>query len=335
MIKIIDDYDQILALHNKFQKKLDKFLNSEIECSVGYPSGSFKDVVKYSPELDIWISTKTHDTKYWNGFGVGQPLHDKNNSLNGEINLPIEGISRRVAGAFGVEYNGTILVLHRGKIGGGTKGIGKHFFVDNFRGDFVNAKDGDRESKFCVVGELGSLHFPKQVADFIKEIYRVKKLIKNPELNNFDFLNDFSFTSEHSGNSQPESKGKKTVERTHGIIVNALAEELKCLGFSVANDRNRDLFTYEKNKIKNLFEIKTNCSTQSLYSALGQLLIYSIPIPNKVNLYMVLPNKLKKQVLKKLTELGIEVIYFEWNNDKLRFNELNKYIGRNGYNENP
>ncbi len=331
MIKIIDDYDQVLKLHNKFQKQLNKYLNKEIDCWVGYPSGSFEDTVRYSSELDIWISTQIHDTKYWNGFGVGKPIENRNNSLNGEINYPIERISRRVAGAFGVEDNGTILMLHRGKIGGGTKGIGKQFFTDNFRGDFVDAIDGNRESRFCVVGELNSPHFPEQVANFIKEIYRVKKLIKNPDLDNFDFLNDFNFTGESSGDSQTEKKGKKTIQRTHGIIVNALAEELKSSGFKVANDRNRDLFTYKNNRIENLFEIKTNCNTQSLYTALGQLLIYSIPISNKVNLFMVLPTKLNKNVSKRLTELGVEIIYFKWGKDIPKFKKLNERVIKKGW----
>ena len=326
MIKIIEDKSKILTLHKKFQRQLSVHLNQDIDCWVGYPSGSFEDTVKYSPELDIWISTQIHDTKFWNGFGVGQPIENKNNSLNGEINYPINGISRRIAGAFGIEDNGTVLVLHRGKIGGGTKGIGKHFFTDNFRGDFVEAIDGNRESRFCVVGELESSYFPEQVANFIKEIHRVKKLIKFPETENFNFLNDYSFIKEHSGTSNPDSNGKKTIERTHGIIVNALAEKLKSLGYKVANDRNRDLFTFEQSIIKNLFEIKTNCSTQSLYTALGQLLIYSIPIPNDVKLYMVLPTELKKEVSKRLMKLGIKIIYFDWKDESPTFKNLTKHM---------
>lgn len=326
MINIVEDEATILKFHKRFQKQLNKHLNRNVDCWVGYPSGSFEDTVKYSIDLDIWLSTRIHDTKYWNGFGVGQPIENKNNSLNGEINFPISGIYRRVAGAFGVEDNGTILVLHRGKIGGGTKGIGKYFFTDNFRGDFVDAVDRDRESRFCVVGELESKHFPEQVANFIKEIYRVKQLIKYPEVENFNFLNDYSFVNEPSGVTHPESKGRKTIERTHGIIVNALAEKLKTLGYKVANDRNRDLFTHNKNRVQNLFEIKTNCGTQSLYTALGQLLIYSIPIPNKVNLFMVIPTQLKKAVTLRLSELEIQIIYFDWKDEIPIFKELNKHI---------
>ena len=83
-------------------------------------------------------------------------------------------------GAFGIEDKGNnpskppwkkLVVVQRNR---------KVFFTDNFRGDFVDAIDGDRESRFCVVGELESKHFPEQVANFIKEIHRVKQLIKYP-----------------------------------------------------------------------------------------------------------------------------------------------------------
>lgn len=323
MIKIIENYDDILKFHNQFQKQINKFLTNKITCIVGYPAGSFEDTVRYSPELNIWISTNKQPNRYWNGFGVGKPTENRNNSLNGEINYPFEGISRNIAGAFGIEDNKRILVLHRGKIGGGTKGIGKRFFKNNFRGDFIQAIDGERESEFCLVGELNSKIFPEQVANFIKEIHRIKKLNKNTENKDFSFLNNFEFTDEKSGKSVTKTKARKT-ERTHGIIVNKLAQDLKNIGFNVANDRNRDLFTYNKNIISNLFEIKTNCNTQSLYSAVGQLLIYSIPIPNKVKLYMILPTKLDEKVCERLNSLGINILYFKWEEGLPRFEKLNQ-----------
>jgi len=326
MIKIIEDNKQILKLHKKFQKQLNNILTEKINCYVGYPSGSFDATVRYSTELDIWLSSHEQHNRFWNGFGVGKPVENRNVSLNGEINFPFEGISRRVAGAFGIEDNGTILVLHRGKIGGGTKGIGKIFFTDNFRGDFVNAIDGNQVNRFCVVGELNSIHFPEQVSNFVNEIYRVKRLIKNPSEINFDFLENFSYTQEKSGTSKTDEKRRKTIERTHGIIVTELANELENLGFNIANDKNRDLFTYKKNSITNLFEIKTNCKTQSLYTAVGQLLIYSIPIPNKVKLIMVLPEKLDRLVTKRLKELGISILYFEWEEGLPYFPKLEKIV---------
>lgn len=92
-----------------------------------------------------------------------------------------------------------------------------------------------------MVGELNSKHFPRQIANFINEIYRIKNL----ELNFvFNDLADFSYTDEYFGTSVTEKNEPEIIERTHGIVVNALARELIDRGFNIGNDRNRDLFIH-------------------------------------------------------------------------------------------
>lgn len=326
MIRVISDRQEIEKLHKRFHRKLDNYFKDKIDCLVGYPGGSFDDTVRYSPDLDLWISVREPATKYWNGFGIGRPDKGANNSLNGEINFPY-GIDRRIAGAFAIEDNGNILVLHRGKIGGGKPGVGKKLFTDNFRGDFVTAIDDNRETEFCLVGELNSRHLPRQIANFILEIKRIKDL-EGTETTTFNKLNNFQFTNEHTGQSDVERVGTTTVDRTHGIVVTALANALQTKGFNVANDRNRDLFIYESNYIKALFEIKTSSATQNLYAAVGQLIIYSIPIRNEVDLVVVLPNKLNKTVERRLKQLGIRSLYYKWDDDVPVFIELSKFLLR-------
>lgn len=326
MITIITDEKQIQDLHKEFHRKLDRFLSERINCGVGFPGGSFQDTVRYSSDLDIWISVQELDTRFWNGFGLGRPTEDSNNSLAGEINFPYEDINRKIAGAFGREDNGNILVLHRGRIGGGKKGIGKTYFIDNFRGDFITAIDGDRETEFCLVGELNSKHFPRQVANFINEIYRVKKLDDGETAADFSDLSDFVYTDEHSGQSVTERNDPVVRERTHGIVVNALAQELQNRNIKIGNDRNRDLFIHSRGQIKTLFEIKTSSSTQSLYSAVGQLLLYSIPIGGEVKIIAVLPDKLSKSVTKRFHSIGIYILYYEWRNDKPTFINLDEQL---------
>lgn len=326
MINVETDRQKIIKLHKQFHKQLDKFLTVGVTCWVGYPSGSFEDTVMYSPVLNIWLSHGEDDNKFWNGFGVGEPIEGKNNSLNGEINFPKEGNYRRVAGVFADDDNGNILVLHRGKIGGGKPGIGKKYFTNNFRGDFVTAIDGDRETEFCLVGELNSKHFPRQVSNFINEIYRVKNLEEGETSSDFDNLTDFNYTDEHSGKTVTERNDPIIIERTHGIVVNELAKELQKRKLKIGNDRNRDLFIHSSGQISTLFEIKTSSSTQCLYSAVGQLLIYSIPIKNPVKLIAVLPDKLNRSVTKRFEKLGIDILYFYWEKDKPIFNDIDKLL---------
>ncbi len=321
MITVITDKGEIKRLLNSFHRQLDQYLTESVRCYVGYPSGSFEDVVRYSPELNIWKSHIYFNQvdKFWNGFGIGRPLEGKNNSLVGEINFPHEGIKRAIAGAFGIDENGKIMVLHRGKIGGGKPGVGKSIFVDNFRGDFIYAIDDDRETRFCLVGELGSEYFSHQVVSFIHEIRRVKNLLVAGTTPNFENLLNFIYTAEHSGVSVSERNEPVFMNRTHGIVANALAAELSRRGYQVSNDQNRDLFIHNGNQITALFEIKTSSSTQNLYSAIGQLLVYSIPIRNAVQLVAVLPDPLATSVENRFAELGIKILYYEIVNGVPRF----------------
>jgi hypothetical protein len=319
MITVITDNKQIDRLYKKFQTVIYNYFDEEINCWVGYPGGSFQGNVRYSASLNLWISIQELENRYWNGFGIGRPIERANNSLAGEINFTYENINRRIAGAFALEESGNILVLHRGKIGGGKKGVGKKLFTDNFRGDFVKSIDGERETEFCLVGELNSIHFPRQIANFINEIYRIKKLDSN---HYFSSLADYLYTDEHFGTSITEKKDHLVVERTHGIIVNSLAKELIDRGLIIGNDRNRDLFIHERGQIKTLFEVKTSSSTQCLYSAVGQLIIYSIPIKNEVKLIAVFPDRLSKSVTNKFKAHGIEILYYTWENGKPKFTEL-------------
>ncbi|MGQ1947728.1 hypothetical protein ACT3CD_11580 [Geofilum sp. OHC36d9] len=326
MITVIEDRKQIAKFHERFQSRLNDFFTEKIDCIVGFPGGSFSDTVRYSNELNIWTSTEIINNKYWNGFGIGRPFEGRGNSLNGEINFPITGINRSIAGAFAKQDSGEIIVLHRGKIGGGKKGIGKNFFINNYRGDFVSVIDGDRETEFCLIGELESNHFPRQVSNFISEIHRVKNLHNSDKLDDFSVFFDFNYTNEKSGTSVTERTEPIVIERTHGIVVNSLASMLERSGLKIGNDRNRDLFTYNEGKVNRLFEIKTNSSTQSLYSAIGQLLIYSIPVRNNLDLIAVLPDKLNKIVENRFEKLGIKILYYDWIDNKPDFINLNEII---------
>jgi len=326
MITVITDRQEIQRLHRRFQRQLQQYFTEPFHCRIGYPGGSWNGDVQYSSEFDLWIAERQLDNRYWNGFGSGRPIDWNSNSLSGEINFPYEGINRRIAGVFAIEDNENILVLHRGKIGGGKPGIGKNFFTDNFRGDFVTAIDGNRETQFCLVGELSSPLFARQVANFIFEIRRIKGLEENEKSTFLDDLNNFQFTEEASGQATVDRQGTTVINRTHGIVINALATQLQTRGFQIGNDRNRDLFIHERGQITTLFEVKTSSATQCLYAAVGQLIIYSIPIRRSVNLIMVLPDRLNRTVEARLEELGIRTLYYRWDNDEPVFIDLDSSL---------
>ena len=328
MLKIIKDQTEITKLVERFRNQFYKISDQKLYCTIGYPGGSEQDNVNYSSKYDLWFCGQKLHSRWWNGIGIGKPKLKGSNSVGGEVNFSFDGKDKRTAGVFAIDENKRIYILHRGKVRLGKRG--KEFFSANFRGEMIRAIEGDSETEFCFVCELNSDLMPQQLSNFIREIKRIKTLGKeikeNSEQIEFD-KTEFSYTKESSGRTVTKNNNPVVRERTHGIVVNSLARLLEEQGFNVGNDRNRDLFVHEKGRIKILFEIKTNSSTQSLSTAIGQLIVYSIPINDISKLVVVLPEELNQTVENKLNSIGIKVLYYSWEEEpKFDEVELNKIL---------
>ncbi len=151
-----------------------------IPCNIGYPGGSLDANVLWSDSLCMWFYSRRldHHNKYWNAFGFEYPSHIRSLSITCEINIPIEGINRRLGGAFIKDKSDNIFIIHRGNIGGGRKGIGKSLFRDNYNGEWIDFNDGSRIENAAVVCELNSADIVLDVKRFIIEVNRIKNVAK-------------------------------------------------------------------------------------------------------------------------------------------------------------
>ena len=97
----------------------------------------------------IWhFHRRIRDTtpRHWNAFGLSANLSSHgSNAITVEVNVAFRDLPRRVAGLFAIDTStNAILLLHRGKIGGGRKGIGKSEFLKSYLGrrvSFQTAQD--------------------------------------------------------------------------------------------------------------------------------------------------------------------------------------------------
>ncbi len=143
---------------------------------VGYHGGSGIYTIHWSPPLKMWALFKKLDNRYWNAFGISRPDPARSLQITVEVNPPLEGVDRKMGGAFARDpHTGDIYLVHRGRIGGGQKGIGPDLFWKRFRGG-VKMREPDREepSRVVVVGRVGSPEFPRDVAGFVHEVGRIK-----------------------------------------------------------------------------------------------------------------------------------------------------------------
>ena len=326
MLKTITDYDEIGEIQDKFENVIKKHLNEKVFCKIGHQSGSFDVTANYSSKFDLWFTPFKEENRFWNAFGIGKPNSSKSSSIVCEINFPYENIDRRIAGVFAKDIFDKIFILHRGKIGGGRKGIGKKLFFDNYRGEFISAIDGNTENVFALIGELNSENFILQLKNFVYEISRIKSF-DNSEIvvDEITEINTQDFSEEFYGQKSYTKSELIQFECNHGFVVNSLAKIFENENLSIGNDRNRDLYIKRNSKINTLFEVKTDISNFSLYSAIGQLIINSIDCQTAKKI-MVLPNKISEKIENALKNYEIKILYYNLENQKISFENIDNMI---------
>jgi hypothetical protein len=98
-------------------------------------------------------------------------------------------------------------------------------------------------------------------------------------------------------------------------------------GIRFANDQQRDLFLLSpEGTVTHLFEIKTDASTSSLYTAIGQLMLHGADqstIPKRV---LILPDTPTEQTLRALRRLSIKIVTYGWVNNKPVFHRLEEAL---------
>jgi hypothetical protein len=151
--------------------------------TVGYHGGSATETVHWSTPLGIWSLFKKLENRYWNCFGVERPDASKSLRITVEVNPPLDGSDRKMGGAIAHEPgSGKQYLVHRGRIGGGQKGIGAELFWSRFRGG-VQMREPGREdvTRVVIVGEIGVPSFPRDVAAFVHEVGRIKRVLPYSE----------------------------------------------------------------------------------------------------------------------------------------------------------
>jgi hypothetical protein len=143
---------------------------------IGFHGGSETYTIHWCPPLKMWVLFNELDNRYWNSFGVARPDPDRALQITVEVNPPLEGMDRKVGGAFARDpHTGDIYLVHRGRIGGGQKGIGADLFWSRFRGGVRMREPGREEtSRVVVVGKVGASEFARDVAGFVHEVGRIK-----------------------------------------------------------------------------------------------------------------------------------------------------------------
>ncbi len=177
---VLEDEKEIEIAQNTLLTNLRNHVSKQGEIIIGFPGPAEKVTgnVEYISQANMWwYSRKLTDQatpRHWNCFSLGEPNWGKNNSIVLEINPPIKGISRRVAGAFVKDQNGFVYLAHDGKLGGGNTPSG---FYDVYPHDerWVRADDGKEDPRdLILISEVNSSKLPEFIADYVQNVAKYK-----------------------------------------------------------------------------------------------------------------------------------------------------------------
>jgi len=181
MLKTLQNENEIKKAQKDLENVLKKITNKRSLVKIGYKGGSREEDVSYSKMYNMWfclgeeLEGDSGKKRYWNVFGLNEPKEKSNNSIIVEINPPLEGIYRRVAGVFAKDNKNRIFLLHRGRIGGGRKGIGQKSFYKYYSGKKSFTQEDDKQK--ALIGCITSPDFPKRLNNFVVEVNKIKKIV--------------------------------------------------------------------------------------------------------------------------------------------------------------
>jgi len=321
MLKVLEDESAVRKYRRQFIRSFKPFVDEKIHVHLGHPGGAFRAKVLWSDRLGIWMfHEKISGNRCGHAFGVGKPSGTSSISITCEINFSLHGIDRRMGGALAEDRHGRIFVVHRGKIGGGKKGVGKTLFEKHYRGAWAVMEDGSAVSTVALVGVLNSLRFVRQVTQFIHKVDMMKDITAHRSSQMEITFDEPHFREELIGSGYNTSERYLDSDCDHGLVVSDLHTALKRKKFKIANDAVCDLFIVNAmRQVSTVFQVMTDHSEAVLHTGISKLLLNSIDLPANPRLILTVPVGIDQSLAEKIKKIGIDTLEYEWQEDHAVF----------------
>lgn len=288
----------------------------------------------WHPNPGLWavLETSGGGNRSWNCFGTSQtaPSPGKPLAISCEINIPHEGMNRRIAGVFARDAAGIEYIAHSGNINSTREGVNKDGFL-RFLGDNCVRSPvywpGTAPTPYIVISALRDPALVQHVHAFVRsvEIFKNSPLAAENETHG-------SFTPEFAGWRAPYTLNAQIqANARHGRIVNALEARLSALAdtsLSVINDKYTDLLLTQGRRALALFEVKSSANLIDIYTAIGQLLYRTADLRTPPAHVAVLPDDLPNDALSRLKRLGLHICTYRWDRGKPVFPNLTRLLPR-------
>jgi hypothetical protein len=297
MLILLNTKTEKIAAQKQFSDQLKKVWSKKESRTITWrPNSKTLDVVH---DGQFWfvpvspVQSQQHP-RYWNSFGFYKA--EGNLNITVEINIPTNKDTKSVGGFFAKDdKTGDLFLMHSGKVGGGAKGVGKNSFLAWSAEEpiTVHAIDGT-ERTGILVAQVGTAETSDSIRRFVKKVADFKKVasgyVLSEEYKQAVKDNDL-YNREHAGRKKGKRSAVIDYESRHGDVVHALREhrlKQRKSGEIVPNTQLIDLYVLRNKIMTEIYEVKTDTSRQTLYTAIGQLLVHTGTRQN-VKQFVVLP----------------------------------------------
>lgn len=328
MFSLIESKEEIAKAQRKLEETIRRNFKSKAVKNIGYPGGTTFNAKVFTDEKYWYWSSDHNDTdvpnpRRLNWFGLFR--EDTDLQISVEINTTYEGRNDQVAGFFARDNRtGSIYLLHSGRVGGGTKGIGKAAFLA-WRNqppiEVVDSSGGIRNG--VVVMPIEGVAATRSAARYIDTIATFKQAVRAGDMDTPEFQRKKQALDEFYSESRGRRKGQRSGEidylSRHGEVVDALYywRDSHALpkGRRLVKNILIDMGVEVGRELVEIFEVKTSTARSDVYAAIGQLMVHGMS--DKCRRVMVLPQKepIATDLKEALKRLNIELLRFKLDED--------------------
>ena len=334
MLNIITDENEITQCQERFEKNLKRKLPFSEKRNVGFQGENVELDICKNKEGGMWFATRkmyeptspeydsAFSPRYWNAFGFETQAKGSLN-ITVEINFVLAGINNRFGGLLARDTRtGKYFVMHRGSVGGGREGVGKNAFKDFYNGRWKDVYHDNHSQEAILIANIDDPF--DTVRQFVESVRNFKEKIKTGKVVNAPTTDKplIGFKPEFAGIKSGKIGAAFEYETYHGIVVDELRRHLT----NSESDRIEfntqfiDLGFRQGEKILSLYEVKTSCNRQSIYTGIGQLLIHSSGDKTiKKTLVLPSPKDLSTALHNTLQKLDICLLFYERKGPHVRF----------------
>ena len=320
MLRGVTKAKEVSQYYQLLQKMLGEFCDEVVPIRYSSKKGvGGIEESSYSRRHNMWWFFSGKENQYWNAFGFNKPIPYRATTGRCQINMPHSGINRSIAGAFAVDDYRNIYLLHDGKIGGGNKGKGQKDFIKWFDGELVFVDFNGTKRPFYIVADFSLGNIVNQIHSFVEQVYQFKSLPLGQS--KFQSKQDRFLDNEETINRSPYGLPEREIYPNclHAKVMRALKNQLIERHLYPKRTKRIDLILHDTEfNVNAIFEIKAKLTSQSLFTAVGQLIIYGLHY-KEARKYLVVDSTIDPVIAEDLLSFGIDCIRYELKDDSVLF----------------